>query len=89
MTSTESAHDLDNIRLTSSIQYIESTFVLQNILLEAYSKEEGNIKDGRRVPAGLGFTLGTEIHPLLYDTITMVILGFPQLTIRKILVMFN
>lgn len=69
-----SVHDLDNIKL-SSVKGgdVEATYELKHILIEGHSRE------GRGgAPRGAQLVLGTELEPLLTDTIIMSNLGFFQ-----------
>ncbi|ROT37875.1 UDP-glucose:glyco protein glucosyltransferase [Sodiomyces alkalinus F11] len=69
-----SAHDLDNIRLSSVKGDIEATYQLEHILIEGHSREG---KTGNP-PRGAQLVLGTEDEPHFADTIIMANLGYFQ-----------
>ncbi|GJN71657.1 hypothetical protein PLICBS_005725 [Purpureocillium lilacinum] len=69
----ESAHDLDNIKLSSAQTDIDATYELQHILIEGHSRDD----DGSP-PRGAQLVLSTEREPLVTDTIVMSNLGFFQ-----------
>ncbi|KAK5993113.1 UDP-glucose:glycoprotein glucosyltransferase [Cladobotryum mycophilum] len=69
----DSAHDLDNIKLSSIKSDVIATYQLKHILIEGHSRE------GRgSPPKGAQLVLATEKDPLLTDTIIMSNLGFFQ-----------
>ncbi|XP_012274348.1 UDP-glucose:glycoprotein glucosyltransferase isoform X2 [Orussus abietinus] len=71
----KSVYDLDNIKLDNVAMGVHSEFELEYLLLEGHCFEAvmGN------PPRGLQITLGTEIQPVMVDTIVMVNLGYFQL----------
>ncbi|KAL2751911.1 glycosyltransferase family 24 protein [Sodiomyces alcalophilus JCM 7366] len=69
-----SAHDLDNIRLSSVKGDIDATYQLEHILIEGHSREG----KGGSPPRGAQLVLGTENEPHFADTIIMANLGYFQ-----------
>ncbi|XP_034947696.1 UDP-glucose:glycoprotein glucosyltransferase [Chelonus insularis] len=71
----KSVYDLDNIKLDNVAMGVHSEFELEHLLLEGHCFEAnmGN------PPRGLQITLGTEMQPIMVDTIVMANLGYFQL----------
>ena len=75
-----SAHDLDNIKLSSLsgadvARGVIAVYKLRNILVEGHARD---VTEGQP-PRGLQFVLGTRQDPNLVDTITMANFGYFQL----------
>lgn len=69
-----SAHDLDNIKLSSVKTDINAIYELKNILIEGHSREVV----GDQPPRGTQLILGTKKNPYIGDTIIMSNLGYFQ-----------
>ncbi|KAJ9134780.1 UDP-glucose [Pleurostoma richardsiae] len=73
VSSKESIHDLDNIKLSTIKGNVDAVYELKNILIEGHSRvpNEG-------APRGVQLMLGTEKEPHFADTIIMANLGYFQ-----------
>ena len=68
----QSAHDLDNLKLSSTKSDVDAVYELEHILIEGHSRE------GTGPPRGVQLLLGTEQDSHFADTIIMANIGYFQ-----------